>query len=62
MAKIMCKERDSECFVPENQFLVDNAAMIAYQGYLERRKATKSLDTIDIKPYWRTDEVKVDWR
>ena len=34
MANIMCKERKAKCFIPENQFLVDNAAMIALTGYL----------------------------
>ncbi len=61
MAKIMCKERNAKCFIPENQFLVDNAAMIAWQGILEKKKATKKLDSIDIKPYERTDDIKVNW-
>ena len=29
-ARIMCEERGAKLFVPENQFLVDNAAMIAF--------------------------------
>jgi N6-L-threonylcarbamoyladenine synthase len=32
MCEIMCRERDARFFVPENQFLVDNAGMIAYLG------------------------------
>ena len=35
MAKKMCEDRGAKCFIPENQFLVDNAAMIAWQGILE---------------------------
>lgn len=62
MAKKMCEEGGYNCFIPENQFLVDNAAMIAWQGILEREKATLNLNKIDIKPYWRTDEVKVSWK
>ncbi len=62
MLKKMCKEGGYKYFVPESQFLVDNAAMIAYQGILERKKATLNLDKIDIKPYWRTDDVEVDWK
>jgi len=62
MAKIMCKERNAECFIPENEFLVDNAAMIAWQGILERTKATRKIKDIDIKPYERTDDIKVTWR
>jgi len=63
MAKKMCKDRDAKCFVPENQFLVDNGAMIAWQGIIEYKsgKRMKIKDTI-IKPYQRTDEVKVTWR
>ncbi|PIN86937.1 UGMP family protein [Candidatus Woesearchaeota archaeon CG10_big_fil_rev_8_21_14_0_10_44_13] len=63
MAKIMCKERDAEYFVPENQFLVDNAAMIAWLGILEHKAGIKSYaDKLDIKPYERTDDVIVKWR
>jgi tRNA A37 threonylcarbamoyltransferase TsaD len=62
MAKIMCKERNAECFIPESGFLVDNAAMIAWQGILEKNKATTKIKNIDIKPYERTDDIKVDWR
>lgn len=63
MADKMCKDRDAECFVPENQFLVDNGAMIAWQGIVEHNsgKRMKIKDTI-IKPYQRTDEVKVSWK
>src|SRR3989344_3997791 len=41
MAKIMCRERNAKCFVPENQFLVDNAAMIAWLGILEHKAGIK---------------------
>ena len=33
MCKIMCKERKAKFFVPENQFLVDNGAMIATAAF-----------------------------
>ena len=63
MAKIMCEERGAKCFIPPNEFLADNAAMIAWQGILqfnagERLKIEKS----DVRPYLRTDEIKVGWR
>jgi N6-L-threonylcarbamoyladenine synthase len=63
MAKKMCKDRNAECFAPENQFLVDNGAMIAWQGILEY-KSGKMMDIKNavIKPYQRTDEVNVTWR
>ena len=32
MCRIMCKERGAKFFCPEKQFLVDNAAMIAFLG------------------------------
>jgi len=62
MATRMCKDRKAECFIPSNGVLTDNALMIAWQGVLERKKASKNLKKIDIKPYWRTDNVNVDWR
>jgi tRNA A37 threonylcarbamoyltransferase TsaD len=57
----MCREREAKFFVPENQFLVDNAAMIAWQGVLQKKQATKKHSKIDIKPYQRTDNIKVTW-
>ena len=42
--------------------MVDNGLMIAWQGILEMRNGTKKLNKVDIRPYWRTDDVKVDWR
>jgi len=59
-SKIMCKERNAKCFVPENQYLVDNGAMIATTG-ISMVKAGYKLKTKDPKiyPYQRTDQVKV---
>jgi N6-L-threonylcarbamoyladenine synthase len=62
MANKMCKARKAKCFALENQFNVDNGLMIAWQGILEKDKATHKLNEIDINPYWRTDEVNVNWR
>jgi len=63
MANTMCKERNAECFVPENQFLVDNAAMIAWQGIIEHNAGRKEdLEKTDILPHWRTDQVDAAWR
>jgi N6-L-threonylcarbamoyladenine synthase len=63
MAKKMCEERGSRCFVLANEFNVDNGAMIAWQGILEYRCGRKvDPSEADIKPYLRTDEVKVCWR
>ncbi|MFH1181746.1 MAG: bifunctional N(6)-L-threonylcarbamoyladenine synthase/serine/threonine protein kinase [Candidatus Woesearchaeota archaeon] len=62
MCSIMCQERGAKLFVPEKQFLVDNAAMIAWTGLLEYKAGitTKLSDTC-IRPYWRTDEVEISY-
>lgn len=62
MCSIMCKERKAKFFVPENQFLIDNGIMIGWQGILQRKEATMDLNSIDIKPYERTDDIKVAWK
>ena len=63
MCRIMCKERKAKFITLENQYLVDNAAMIAITG-LEMHKAgiQTSISDADIRPYERTDDVKVSWR
>ncbi|KYK26745.1 UGMP family protein [Euryarchaeota archaeon SM23-78] len=63
MCEIMCKERKAELFVLENQFLIDNAAMIAITG-IEMFKAgmKTNLKDANIRPYERTDDVDVKWR
>lgn len=60
MAKIMCEERNTKCFIPPNEVLVDNGLMISYQGVLEKKNAVK-LDKADIRPYERTDDIVVNW-
>lgn len=63
MCRIMCQERGAESFVLENQFFVDNAAMIAIAG-LEMFKAgmKTAVEEAEIRPYERTDDVSVKWR
>jgi len=61
MCRIMCKERYAKFYVSERQFLVDNGAMIAWQGILQKAKATAKYSSLDILPYQRTDDVIVDW-
>jgi N6-L-threonylcarbamoyladenine synthase len=61
-ARVMCEERGAALFVPENALLVDNAAMIAWLGILERKAATKTYAGLEIRPYERTDDVAVFWR
>ena len=61
MCRIMCEERDAQCFVPENQFLVDNGAMIAFLGLIEYKAGVRT-NNADILPHWRTDQVEVIWK
>jgi len=66
MCKIMCEERGAKFFVPSNEFLVDNPAMIAYLGEIMFDKGLgvsgKEIDKLDINPRERTDDVEVRWR
>ena len=63
MCRIMCKERDAECFIPPNSVLVDNGGMIAWEGLVEyKSRGADKIESLDIKPYERTDDVKVSWR
>lgn len=43
-----------------NEFLVDNPAMICWQGILEKKNSVNP-EKADIKPYERTDDVVVNW-
>jgi N6-L-threonylcarbamoyladenine synthase len=63
MANIMCKEREIKCFIPEREFLVDNGAMIAWQGIIEYKSGKRqNIKDTYIKPYERTDEINVVWK
>ena len=66
MCKIMCEERGVKYFCPERPLLVDNAAMIGYLGQkmFEAGISTDHLhlDTVDINPRERTDDVEVSWK
>ncbi len=66
MAEIMCKERNAKLFVPENQFLSDNGAMIAYTGEIMFnsgiRIQSEKIEYLEIKPRQRTDELEVLWK
>ena len=66
MCRIMCEERGAKFFVPENQYLIDNGAMIAFLGEIMFSKDIKfqgkEIDKLDILPRQRTDDVDVRWR
>ncbi len=61
MCAIMCKERGAKFYAPPKGLLVDNGAMIAYQGILEHEAGRKEGE-VEIRPYERTDDVLVDWK
>lgn len=66
MCRIMCEERGAKFFVPANEFLVDNGAMIAFTGELLFNSGQyfelKDFDKLDIQPRQRTDDVEVKWK
>jgi len=63
MAGIMCEERGAKFFCPERQFLVDNAAMIAWLGILMNKSGIQTgVEKADFDPNERTDDVLVKWR
>lgn len=63
MARIMCKERGAKSFCPEKQFLVDNAAMIAWLGEKMFKAGMKvSAERANINPRERTDDIVVSWK
>ncbi|MBD3259135.1 bifunctional N(6)-L-threonylcarbamoyladenine synthase/serine/threonine protein kinase [Candidatus Woesearchaeota archaeon] len=61
MAKKMCEERGAECFVLENQYNVDNAAMIAHLGLKMFKAGVRHDIDMPIDPYERTDDIEVSW-
>jgi N6-L-threonylcarbamoyladenine synthase len=61
MCRIMCRERGAKFFAPGREFLLDNGAMTAWLGILQKRESSRN-QNIDIKPYQRTDEVHVNWQ
>lgn len=57
MCSVMCNERNAKFFVPDNQYLIDNGAMIAWLGIMQNAQAIRNYNLIDIKPYERTDDI-----
>lgn len=63
MCQLMCESRGAKLYVPQNQLLVDNAAMIAWTGYLMHKFGDNhEPELFSMDPYERTDEVAVTWR
>jgi N6-L-threonylcarbamoyladenine synthase len=63
MSRAMCRERKSKCYILPNEFNVDNGAMIAWLGIVMHNAGiTTPIEKSEIRPYERTDDVKVKWR
>src|SRR5512137_3005648 len=63
MLQIMCEERGARFFVPEQKYLGDNGAMIAYTGKLMLESGISlPTDVSQINPSFRSDEVAVTWK
>ena len=61
MLEIMCKERRATFYPVELEYCGDQGVMIAWQGILQYSEEEVSLESIDINPYQRVDEVEVTW-
>jgi N6-L-threonylcarbamoyladenine synthase/protein kinase Bud32 len=63
MLLAMCQDRGAEFFVPEQKYLGDNGAMIAYTGKLMLESGMSlPVKSSQINPSFRSDEVEVTWR
>jgi N6-L-threonylcarbamoyladenine synthase/protein kinase Bud32 len=63
MLRTMCEDRGAAFFVPEQKYLGDNGAMIAYTGRLMLESGV-SLPVVSsqVNPSFRSDEVEVTWK
>jgi N6-L-threonylcarbamoyladenine synthase/protein kinase Bud32 len=63
MLHTMCEARGAKFFVPEQKYLGDNGAMIAYTGKLMLESGSSvPVEDSQIKPSFRVDEVEVTWK
>jgi N6-L-threonylcarbamoyladenine synthase/protein kinase Bud32 len=51
MAKNMCKLRGIDYYYFDLKYAMDNGAMIAWQGYIDRNRATKNIKNLKPTPY-----------
>jgi N6-L-threonylcarbamoyladenine synthase/protein kinase Bud32 len=59
----MCEERGARFYVPEQKYLGDNGAMIAYTGKLMLESGSSlPIESSQIKPSFRSDDVEVTWK
>ena len=59
MLDAMCSQRGAKAYIVPLMYAGDQGAMIAYQGWLERKREQKEFD---INPKWRVDEVSTCWK
>ncbi len=63
MLHIMCDDRGGKFFVPEQKYLGDNGAMIAYTGRLMLMSGQLlPIGSSQINPSYRSDQVEVTWK
>ena len=63
MLQTMCEDRGGMFYVPENRYLKDNSAMIAYLGLLMLKSGnTTPLDKSQVRSNYRPDDAEVTWR
>jgi bifunctional N6-L-threonylcarbamoyladenine synthase / protein kinase Bud32 len=63
MLQVMCEARESKLYVPEQKYLGDNGAMIAYTGKLMLESGSSiPIKDSQIRPSFRSDEVEVTWK
>jgi N6-L-threonylcarbamoyladenine synthase/protein kinase Bud32 len=63
MLRMMCEDRGAHFFVPEQKYLGDNGAMIAYTGKLMFESGSSlPIESSQIKPSFRSDDVEVTWK
>jgi len=63
MLRTMCEARGAKFYVPEQKYLGDNGAMIAYTGKLMLESGSSvPVEDSQIKPSFRVDEVEVTWK
>lgn len=63
MLRTMCGDRGARFFVPEQKYLGDNGAMIAYTGRLMLESGDSlPVSCSQINPAYRSDQVEVTWK
>jgi N6-L-threonylcarbamoyladenine synthase/protein kinase Bud32 len=63
MLRIMGDDRGARFFVPEQKYLGDNGAMIAYTGKLMLESGISlPIDVSQINPSFRSDDVEITWK